>query len=131
MLGANILKLKCYQYVLHELCKISVFKQEHIQNATLAGGVAIGACADLVVQPYGCLIVGSFAGIVSTVGYSYITVNKFRIIFVFKLIYSRNIIAVCCLLSIVLRNYIYSLGLLKHAILMTRVEFIIFTECQL
>ena len=49
--------------------------QEHIQNATLAGGVAIGACADLVVQPYGCLIVGSIAGIVSTVGYSYITVR--------------------------------------------------------
>lgn len=49
------------------------FVMEHIQNATLAGGVAIGACADLVVQPYGCLIVGSFAGIVSTVGYSYIT----------------------------------------------------------
>jgi len=49
------------------------FVMEHIQNATLAGGVAIGACADLVVQPYGCLIVGSIAGIVSTVGYSYIT----------------------------------------------------------
>jgi len=53
--------------------KRNKFVMEHIQNATLAGGVAIGACADLVVQPYGCLIVGSIAGIVSTVGYSYIT----------------------------------------------------------
>ena len=54
-----------------------IWLQEHIQNATLAGGVAIGACADLVVQPYGCLIVGAFAGVVSTLGYDYITVSNF------------------------------------------------------
>merc|ERR1711936_394176 len=53
--------------------KRNKFVMEHIQNATLAGGVAIGACADLVVQAYGCLIVGAFAGVVSTLGYDYIT----------------------------------------------------------
>ena len=42
------------------------------QNACLAGGVAVGAIADLVLQPYGVLIIGSVAGMVSTIGYQII-----------------------------------------------------------
>jgi len=45
----------------------------HIQNATLAGGVAVGAIADMIIQPYGALIIGSLAGIISTIGFQYIT----------------------------------------------------------
>ncbi|XP_078483673.1 rh type B glycoprotein [Ciona intestinalis] len=44
----------------------------HIQNATLAGGVAIGASADLIVQPFGALLVGSTAALVSTLGFRYL-----------------------------------------------------------
>ena len=47
---------------------------EHVQNATLAGGVAMGTAASMPVQPFGALIVGSVAGILSTCGYSYIKV---------------------------------------------------------
>lgn len=40
-----------------------------LQNATLSGGVAVGAVADLMVQPYTAFILGSIAGTVSTLGF--------------------------------------------------------------
>lgn len=44
-----------------------------IQNATLAGGVAVGSSADLVIGPFGSLIVGLVAGVVSVCGYVYVS----------------------------------------------------------
>ena len=34
------------------------FAPEDIQNATLAGGVMVGATADMVLQPYGAVTAG-------------------------------------------------------------------------
>ena len=48
----------------------------HVQNAALAGGVIMGANADFLVQPYIALVMGSVAGIVSTLGYYYVQVKK-------------------------------------------------------
>ncbi|XP_076880970.1 ammonium transporter Rh type C-like [Brachyhypopomus gauderio] len=45
----------------------------HIQNATLAGGVAMGTAAEFMVTPYGALIVGFCCGIISTFGYIVLT----------------------------------------------------------
>jgi len=45
---------------------------EHVQNATLAGGVAMGSAASMPVTPFGALIIGAAAGVVSTCGYSFI-----------------------------------------------------------
>lgn len=50
--------------------------QVHIQNATLAGGVAMGTAAEFMITPYGSLIVGFLCGIISTFGYLYITVSQ-------------------------------------------------------
>ncbi len=41
----------------------------HIQNATLAGGVAIGSAANLSFSPAGAVAVGVVAGILSTLGF--------------------------------------------------------------
>lgn len=45
----------------------------HVQNATLAGGVAIGTVANMIVQPWGAVLIGSLAGILSVLGYNYVT----------------------------------------------------------
>jgi ammonium transporter Rh len=49
------------------------FDMVHIQNATLAGGVAVGSSADLVIGPGGAITVGVIAGFLSTAGYVFVT----------------------------------------------------------
>ena len=49
------------------------FDMVDIQNATLAGGVAVGSSADLVIQPWGAVLVGVVAGFVSVAGYVYVS----------------------------------------------------------
>ncbi|CAD7702413.1 unnamed protein product [Ostreobium quekettii] len=50
------------------------FNMVHVQNATLAGGVAIGSSADLVgAGPGGALAIGIVAGILSVVGFKYVS----------------------------------------------------------
>ncbi|GFV54683.1 ammonium transporter Rh type B [Trichonephila clavipes] len=49
------------------------FNMVHIQNATLAGGVAIGSTANMMVHPYGAMMIGTLAGLISTMGYRFAT----------------------------------------------------------
>lgn len=49
------------------------FDMVHIQNSTLAGGVAVGTAANMMIEPYGAVIVGIVAGSLSVFGYSKLT----------------------------------------------------------
>eukprot|EP00042_Codosiga_hollandica_P031569 m.193011 g.193011 ORF g.193011 m.193011 type:complete len:494 (-) comp53675_c0_seq1:167-1648(-) len=51
------------------------FDAVDIQNATLAGGVAIGTIANMDIAPFAALIVGGMAGTISVIGYKFL-LNK-------------------------------------------------------
>ncbi|XP_023323296.1 ammonium transporter Rh type A [Eurytemora carolleeae] len=86
ILAVEDARLRCYINTYLSLCSSTVatfvisgllgnkkFCPEDVQNATLAGGVMVGATADMVLQPYGACLAGTLAGIVSTIGFKYIT----------------------------------------------------------
>ncbi|KAI2655175.1 ammonium transporter Rh type B [Labeo rohita] len=45
----------------------------HIQNAALAGGVAVGTAGEMMLTAFGSMIVGFLAGTISVLGYKYLT----------------------------------------------------------
>jgi ammonium transporter Rh len=42
-------------------------------SKTLKGGVAIGAVADQILQPFSAMVIGTIAGVISTFGFQYLT----------------------------------------------------------
>lgn len=47
----------------------------HVQNSTLAGGVAVGTVCNLMIGGHGAILIGILAGSLSVIGYRYITVS--------------------------------------------------------
>jgi len=42
-------------------------------RATLAGGVIMGAAADMIFSPGGALVIGAIGGLISTMGYAFLS----------------------------------------------------------
>ncbi|XP_063055383.1 ammonium transporter Rh type B [Engraulis encrasicolus] len=55
------------------VCHEGKLDMVHIQNAALAGGVAVGTAGEMMLTPYGSMIVGFLAGVISVLGYAFIT----------------------------------------------------------
>lgn len=48
-------------------------EMEIVLNASLAGGVAIGSAADIVCMPFGAMLCGFVSGIVSSLGFAFLS----------------------------------------------------------
>jgi len=59
----------CYSTIIHD----GKFEIVEIQNATLAGGVAVGCSANLLIGPWGAMLIGFVAGTISTFGFAFLT----------------------------------------------------------
>ena len=58
----------------------ALYLQVHIQNATIAGGVAAGSVANLRLGPTGAIVVGACAGMLAVAGYKFITVRLLTVL---------------------------------------------------
>lgn len=73
----NTLLALCAACMVSFACS-TLFRKEHrfsmvdVQNATLAGGVAMGSSTSMAVYPGGALGIGCLAGLLSCVGYNYV-----------------------------------------------------------
>ncbi|XP_040824396.1 ammonium transporter Rh type C-like [Ochotona curzoniae] len=69
-LAASVLTSVAVSSMVHKKGKLDMV---HIQNATLAGGVGVGTAAEMMLFPYGALVLGFICGGASTLGFVYLT----------------------------------------------------------
>jgi len=60
-------------FIFSRLVSSNKFDIVHIQNSTLAGGVVMGVAADMILTPVGAIICGFCVGVISVIGYRFIT----------------------------------------------------------
>eukprot|EP00794_Sanderia_malayensis_P000145 gene145-757_t len=90
----------------------SRLSMSHIQNSTLAGGIAVGGVAQFFVQPWGAILIGIVGSLVSVIGFRYILVKlEMR----FKVYDTRGVLAthgfpgligaIACIVATAMANY--------------------------
>ena len=48
-------------------------EMEIVLNASLAGGVAVGSACDIIVKPFGAMLAGFVTGVISSLGFAYLS----------------------------------------------------------
>ena len=69
----SLLGSTCGAFYMSQAMNEGKFDAVHIQNSTLAGGVAVGATAGLALTPGLFFLLGVAAGVISVLGYDYFT----------------------------------------------------------
>lgn len=59
-------------FLMSSLLKKGKFEMVHIQNSTLAGGVAVGTIAGSHIGLHGAMVIGTLAGFISVLGYEFL-----------------------------------------------------------
>ena len=59
-------------FLMSSLLKKGKFEMVHIQNSTLAGGVAVGTIAGSNICLHGAMVIGTLAGFISVLGYDFL-----------------------------------------------------------
>ena len=59
-------------FIMSSLYNKGRLQVDHVQNATLAGGVIIGAVADILIQPHLAIVLGFVGGITATLGFMFL-----------------------------------------------------------
>jgi ammonium transporter Rh len=59
-------------FLMSSVVKKGKFEMTHIQNATLAGGVAVGTVAGANLGLHGAMVIGTLAGMISVLGFRFI-----------------------------------------------------------
>lgn len=71
----------------------------HVQNSTLAGGVAVGSVCNLLIGPHGALLIGFISAVVSVFGYRYLSVRMREKCSLFPIYYCFPITSECSALQ--------------------------------
>ena len=59
--------------IVSKLTKEGKLEMEIVLNASLAGGVVVGSSADIIVMPFGAMLLGFITGCVSSLGFAYLS----------------------------------------------------------
>ncbi|CAF0772256.1 unnamed protein product [Rotaria sordida] len=60
-------------FLMSSLLKKNKFDMVHVQNSTLAGGVAVGTVAGSNIGLHGAMVIGTLAGMISVLGYNFVS----------------------------------------------------------
>ena len=79
----SLVNSNIFAFIISRMVNHGKLDMIHIQNSTLAGGVAIGAVANLPINNYAAMIIGGLSGTISVLGKDFKKIKKNKMFFRF------------------------------------------------